>query len=276
MGKQYLVASQYAEGNIYNIKGQYDKSLVNYKAAYAIFKKINQFSGMAETLSNIGLNLIHLKEYKKAEHSLDSAIIINKQLRNYQKLSINYHNKGELYHNINEFYKAQKNFESSLDYAIKTNDKRLIYEAKFGIAEATSALKNYKKAFLSLDEAVILKDSLLSEETENKISDLKANYKYEKEKAILVDFAKNKAIDKAKIDRQIFIRNMSMVVGLFVLIFLSLAFILVRRKREAQIATEKANAKLQTLTSQMNHHFIFNTLNSINDYVLNNEKEDSK
>ncbi len=49
----------------------------------------------------------------------------------------------------------------------------------------------------------------------------------------------------------------------------------VRDKREFQLELNKkvADLKLQTLRAQMNPHFIFNAMNSIQSFVLNNQKE---
>lgn len=274
-GNLYLTASQYSEiGNIFSLKKNFNKALTNYKAAYDIDKKINNVGRMAASLSNIGLTYSHLKLYDKSIKYIDTAISINKNVKDYGKLSINYHNKGETLHKKNNIIKARDNFSTSLFYAKKLGDKRMIYEAKLGISKMASIGKDFKTAFNVLDEALAIRDTLFSDDKNEELAVLKTKYEYEKEKAILeADFQKNKAIDKAKIKQQTLIKNMSIGGGLVGISILAIVLTLLRRKKEAELNGKLATSELRKLRAQLNPHFIFNSLNSINDFVQKNEKE---
>ena len=47
------------------------------------------------------------------------------------------------------------------------------------------------------------------------------------------------------------------------------------RGKQAELQQQAAELKMQTLRTQMNPHFIFNCLNSINRFILENNKPDS-
>ncbi len=50
-----------------------------------------------------------------------------------------------------------------------------------------------------------------------------------------------------------------------------IGFILYRRKEQAQFKTKVADTELKALKAQMNPHFIFNSLNSISDFIVKND-----
>jgi len=274
-GNEFLMATQYEEmGNIYQKKSEFEKSLKNYQSSYQINKKIKNIGKTAISLSNIGVTYRHLKNYREALKYFDSAITINKNLNDYGKLAINFHNKGDSYIGINEFHLARQCFDTSLTYAKKNADNRLIYEAKYGISFSASKEKDYRTAYSQLDEANTLKDSILSENKRDEITRLQAKYEYDKEKAVLqANFAKDKALDQANIQRQVLLRNTAIgggIVGVLTIVF---GFLLVKRKKEAELNEKLSRSRLRAIQAQLNPHFIFNTLNSINDYIQKNNDQ---
>lgn len=277
-GLEHLMASQYSEiATIYSQKKKkYKEALELYKKSLKINKKNQNKIGVSGDYANIGLTYSHLKTYKKAISYLDSAIAINKALKIYDRLSISYHNKGEAYYKSNEILKARKNFDSSHIYAKKINDKRMMYEAKLGVSQTASMQGDYKTAYNVIDEAVIIRDSLISDDKKEQLATLKAKYEFDKEKAILeATHEKDKAIDAANLKRQVLIRNLSIVGGILGLLLLGVGLTLFRRKKEAELNAQLATTELQKLKAQMNPHFIFNTLGSINDFILKNKKEEA-
>lgn len=60
--------------------------------------------------------------------------------------------------------------------------------------------------------------------------------------------------------------------GLFI-IFLINRYLWKKREEEQRYLRRIKEAEMQTLRSQMNPHFLFNTLNSINSYIIQNESE---
>jgi tetratricopeptide (TPR) repeat protein len=89
-----------------------------------------------------------------------------------------------------------------------------------------------------------------------------------------------KQINEATLKQQILTKRL-MLVGIFILLsFLGLGFNIYRINTKRKNDQEKFNLqnqlselKLEALRSQMNPHFIFNALNSINRYILRSDRE---
>src|SRR5690606_27204884 len=53
----------------------------------------------------------------------------------------------------------------------------------------------------------------------------------------------------------------------------SLGFVMYKKRREAQFKYVVANTETKALRAQMNPHFIFNALNSVNNFITINQSE---
>ena len=271
----YSIANTYNNlGKLYGRLEQHDKALKMFNQSYDIKKKMGDKYRIANALTNIGLAYSSLGEPDNALEHLELTKAIYKELKHNSNLSIVFRNIGDVQMGKRQFSEAKKSFDSALAYAKKAKDMRAVYLSKEQLAMAYTNLSNYKKAYQLLNESQDLKDSLLSNENRNQLADLKAAYKYDKERALLeAEFQKKKALDEIKIKQQTFKKNVSIGVGIFSLILVVIGFTLYRLKKEADLNTKIVTSEFQKLKAQMTPHFIFNTLNSINDYVLKNDKQ---
>jgi len=131
-----------------------------------------------------------------------------------------------------------------------------------------------------------MKDSVLSDQANAKF----AAYEYEQKIELL---NKEKEIQQVQLQKQSLQKNILTVSIIFLLILAAIIFrnIVLKRKNEKQqlkheielqqLDSEKAKAELQqqatelemqALRAQMNPHFIFNSLNSINRFILQNDR----
>jgi LytS/YehU family sensor histidine kinase len=87
--------------------------------------------------------------------------------------------------------------------------------------------------------------------------------------------AKDKALQESEIKRQVLIKNTILVavsVGLLLGVFLIWSY---NRRKKAAFDKQVMDTEMKALRAQMNPHFIFNSLNSINRYILENDKENA-
>lgn len=268
-----------------------------------ISKKENDQGNVAEGYSQLADVNIQQKDIYKAEENLNNAYQISKKEAPQQALAIN-QKLADLYVENKNFDKAieakkkvlKENFvkensqekvnqiQELADIYIKKNDPKEavdLLKNAYGIAldkgHTLEAQKSVKKLdslyaisgnvdasmqlyrdFLSKLPSLVSKDRTLVdnkilEDTEQRISQL------EKEKEL-----KDELIRKKNIFNYGLIGVLILLTGLIVFIFRTLKKVQVKNKKIA----------LQSLRREMNPHFIFNSLNSVNHFIAtNNELE---
>ncbi|MFL1013235.1 tetratricopeptide repeat-containing sensor histidine kinase [Flavisericum labens] len=272
------ISNTYANiGKLYGRLGQHQKALEAHKESLKLKEQLDNKYRLANGLTNLGITYSELKQYPNAIENLNKAKLIYKELEHNTNLSTVYKNLGDIYLDKNQSQKAFVQFDSAYIYAKKAEDKRAMFLAKEGLSKALFLKANYKRAYKEQAESLMIKDSLLSNEKRDEYANLKAKYEYEKEKAVLqANFEKDKAIDAAEIKQQMLIRNISIGAGIFGIVVLGIVLTLVRRNKEAKLKGQLATSELQKIRAQLNPHFIFNSLNSIGDYVQKNGKDKAR
>lgn len=270
-----VVACQYNEiGNSYSKLLDFDKAKTAYESSFAMNSGLNNKDDLALSTRGIGISYLNLKEYQKSIEYLNKAVDMFLELEDYGEVANTSLNLGQVFLLKKDPFSAKKYYESSVEYAMKVNDQEIVYSGKIGYSKAANLLSEHKLAYEALNEGVAIKNRLISDEKIEELATLKAQYEYDKEKAILeADFEKNKAIDQANIEKQVFIRNTAIGGGIIGMLALAIGFLLVKHKKEAEFNEQLTSSKLQTIRAQLNPHFIFNTLNSINDFIQRNDKE---
>ena len=261
-------------GQLYSHLGKYDKALAIFDKAMKIKQKIGNPYHIANGLTNIGITNFELKQYTKALKYLNKAKSIYIGIEHLTNLSTVFKSIGDVQLALNHFETAKINYDSALKYAKKSKNKRAVLAAIEGLADTAFKISDFKRAYNFQREAITLKDSLLSDEKRDELAKLEAKYQYDKEKQTLTaNFNRNLSINEANTNQQILIRNASIAVGVVGMLALAIGFTLFRKKREAELDSRIIASELQTLRAQLNPHFIFNSLNSINDFVQKNQKD---
>ncbi len=135
------------------------------------------------------------------------------------------------------------------------------------LSEAYEKSGDYDKALEKYKEYIVLVDSIKESEMQSKLSNELLSTKYQ------IQETKIKELEQKQLEREQAIKQQRItIIGLTVglLLFSLLTYLLVKNIREKQ----RSNMVIQlaSLRSQMNPHFIFNSLNSVNGFISNNDE----
>jgi tetratricopeptide (TPR) repeat protein len=250
-------------GEIYDNLGLNDSSIICYRNVIAFSEQIGWNLGIAEGLGNIA-NVFY------EENLLDSAILYHKKsLELSQKIS-NTLKTTEEYLSLAKLYKEAGKYDSVMSLATKAlqmaNQSDLLMEQgntlKF-IAHFYNSQQNYKEAYNYLQQHYIVQDSISSSDVKNNVAELETRYETK---------LKEQQIELLTTENKIKQQRMWLFIAatiILILAFLIGLFIFLRNKKESFQRQEML--KQQLLRSQMNPHFLFNALGSIQNFMLKNE-----
>lgn len=253
-----LISSTYVNiGSVYEDLNDIGNSLLFYKKALSIFEENHSKRNISLVLGNIASVKLSENELDSANYYTMKAIAINREINNDLGLIMNYNVKGKVF-----FYKNR--IDSSIYYNLKALN---IADSLNTLSEKTKILidlvnsykhkKDYKKAFFYQEQLFVAKDSLSSKDTNSKIETLKVVYETEKKDKEILTLQKD--VYKNRI--QFFIISIVLVL-ISIIIFLFFKQKLIKSKYEAGLFNQRL------LRLQMNPHFIFNSLASIQSFMF--------
>lgn len=177
------------------------------------------------------------------------------------------YNLGKTYLSVSKPDSAIPHLKSSLKTAEQSGDFKLeqksvqelatIYEKK---GQLTLALDLYRRYFLKYDE-------LLEKNGINDRNVLTLNEEFLKQEQRISELIETQKLRDLDFARQ---KKILWSLALIIVVFGLLTWLLVRNIREKQRANMQI--KIQSLRSQMNPHFIFNSLNSVNNFISKNDE----
>ena len=267
----YSIILSNLASDYYNIS-EYDSSKFYIEASNRISRQLEQ-EDLQVTNNNLLASIYtHEKKYTSALTLLNKNIVFFDSVMNPAS-----HIKTLLFRS--EYDTAVHNFTSAETYAERALS--LSRKTDFRIQEALSlqilssinkAMGNYPRAFSYQQELMNLKDSTEREKIATELDDLEVFYKTRQKEQLIQSILKGNNIKDLQLQNGKRL-NFFYLSG-FLMLLVILAIIFYQRNLRNKINMQKIKAELETkvLRLQMNPHFIFNSLNSIENFIMMNEK----
>ncbi|MBT33351.1 MAG: hypothetical protein CMO01_27130 [Thalassobius sp.] len=255
--------------NVYGSINKVDSAIFYYQKALSNGLVESNLTYKANLYSNLSLM------YEKAGEGDSAVMSAEKSLALIEANGIEfvrptaYANASMAYLKNNDLKKAEYYALESLKLSEKQGNLFLQKSAWGTLADLYSGKKEYQKALEAQNKFSILKDSINNQNRRVEINQQQMEF----------DFDKERTLAKAEIERQITLKNNVLLGGGILLLATVVGFILykkrqdvLREKKEAEFKALVSETELKALRSQINPHFIFNSLNSIADYYLKNDQ----
>ncbi len=271
-------------GITYDLMLNSDSAIWYYKLALGINRRNNFSLGIAENLTNLGISYNDIHQYTVAYQYYMESLQLFKILNRPYNISQLQTDIAELYINAPDSFFSRETIPIRERYIraivlLKNTITRCEQEgtqdteqvAWNSLSGAYAKVGNYKKAYEAITKAMLLKDSILNEEKIEATTLQNARADFDKKEAVLLATHEVELIEQKKVKYAL-----AGGVGLL-LIGGSISFAFYKRKRDAlskqrdaELNAEISDTEMKALRAQMNPHFIFNSLNSISDYIAKN------
>jgi len=268
-------------GVVYTELGQQEKALDCGRQALSICRGAGIAYFVPIILNNLGIT------WNKKGMS-DSALAMFGQSVSLAEGSGNYDAKASSLEEIGKIWLARGDYAKAGQYARQSLEiARQLHSAEWqsnawqSLYEVYAHQHRYDKALEAYREYIVYRDSVSTTEKESAMAKKEMQFEFERrEAATRADNDRKAALARAEIDRQGLIRKV-ILAGVLVLAAAAIAgFILYKRRRDAEERRKEADLKakvseteMKVLRLQMNPHFIFNSLNSVSDYIARHETE---
>lgn len=281
-------------GVLYDDAKKYSKALSYYQKALALNKDINDDREIASNMVNMALTYNELKDFSSAYKNINAALNIYKVFTDEYNTAALLNEKGKLFANcsvdfLNEEginsrdrYSTALNFQQqALIIAQKIKSYSLMAQILEDISNTYEKSGSFSNALNIYKQSVVLRDTIFNDAQKQAIVRLEMQYAFDKKEAAqkaLND--KQQALAKQEISKQKLVKNISIITGAILLSAIIISFVFYKKrkdaetkKKDAEFNAEVTETEMKALRAQMNPHFIFNSLNSIADYIDKNETQ---
>ncbi|NQV02965.1 MAG: histidine kinase, partial [Bacteroidia bacterium] len=175
---------------------------------------------------------------------------------------------GTIYRDKKEYKKAEKYYNKSIDVALETRNMENLRWINLDVSDMYLSLGDFKKAYYHYVQYNLYNDSLNDMKFQQGLSEARMKFDVDQQQ-------KELEVLTLKLSNQ---RNLTYGFAAFIFLFVVVGLLIIRQFRlSAKRRISEMNQRIAEMTQanlrqQMNPHFIFNTLNSIQYYMYQHDK----
>lgn len=255
---------------VYTEQGKYHEAVNMYLGSLKLAEDHNFDAFIPTICNNLSRTYIYLLENEKATKYLSIGIQKAKELNNVYALSILKRNLADVYFKENNLEQAESLLLESISLAKLNNTIEWEAQSLKLLYQVYEKQRQSQKAFDAYKMYIELRDSIVNEDKKAEL--IKRDLIFENDK--------KQAIAHAEIEKQKLLKKGTIIGGSSLILATLIGFVLYYRKQnavalkqEAEFNAKVSDTELKALRAQMNPHFIFNALNSINDFIVKNDAE---
>ena len=251
-------------GAMYDHLKNYDEAIKYHLKALTLAKEINDKIKISDAHNNLALTYFKIEKYDEALKYGLVHLKMNEEIGSIADIGSSYNTMGKIYFGLKKYDDADIYLKKALEIAKKTGSLFQLNDSYKFLVINDSARGNYLDALAHYRMHVNARDSMFNKESTEKMLQTQIKYDFDKKAASLKAKQDLKdALTKEEIQKERFLKiTIVIVAALLVLIML---LIINRRKAKHSLQVNKLENK--TLRSQLNPHFIFNALASIQKYM---------
>ncbi|TVQ89457.1 MAG: hypothetical protein EA393_07035 [Bacteroidetes bacterium] len=256
-------------GDIYLFMIQADSALVYYNTAKSIYENMEHKQGLAEIHESIGSFCSSQLAYTEAGKNYSVSQQLYEELEMLASLAGVLVKQGNILGSQGYLYQAIDKYSQGLEIGLKLNMPHLKMNAYSGLSEVFLVLGEIEESFLNYKKYHEMKDLLFTMESNRYLTEIETQYETEqnRQKLLLLE-SQNKLSQEREARSKMIILVM---VGFIVIMLLWILLYL--RHNRLKNGHERIQLQLKLFRSQMNPHFIFNSLGSIQSSILNEEPD---
>jgi tetratricopeptide (TPR) repeat protein len=258
-------------GECYEAQGKLEPALQNFRKSLVYNEIIDSEKGKIICNYSIAHVYVHNGKISEAikilQTNLNRAIALGDQ----EIVTIIYINLGWALIRLGDYEAAEINLKAGLDLAKNYDLNAEIAEANKFLSELWIKRDDYEKGMGYYKEFKKYEERITNSLNLRYVNDMILRYESQIKANQLQRLSEENESVRLKLRKN---RTILIVIAIFLILLIGILYILYR---QSQLNAEKKLLTLEQsmLRSQMNPHFLFNSLNSIKLYIINNEKKNA-
>lgn len=255
----------------------------DYKAALEVFKRALPYAdadstcqSQANLYSNVGIVYMRLDEFTKASTYLKRALGFQQKTGNLQHYAATLNTLGSLLIGMKNFDEAETYLKQGYEVASHLGARSVIANYYRNMGLLCRKTNRHKEAYEWVERYINLNDSLLNESDLQQLADAEARYNLEVKNRELQLAHTTAALQDSELKRTWLWLLLSL---LLLLTAITIVFLLYRNSRlrrqmnehltteNRYLQAENILSRYEVLRSQINPHFLFNSLNALNSLI---------
>jgi len=287
----YMAQALSSIANTYQYEGKYDTALSYYQQTIPVFLKHNDIYRTGNAYENIAIAYENKNQYSEALKNMLLATQYYRRLNSKIDMAYAYSGLAGIYAQTGDADQALLNYKIALELATATSEKNLQQSVLAGLSDVYVKINDYKNAYLLLDSSDKIKDSLFTKDKQDELLKLQTEFETERKQK------ENQLLKTQNLTASLQLeRNREWLIaasaGLLVLAILLYALYKNHQskikniqnlkelntkleKQKEEISRINTILQLKALRAQMNPHFIFNCMSSIQESMLTGSIEDA-
>ena len=258
-----------ALGSVYIKLEQPDSAHIFYDHAKTIYTRMGHNPGLAEIHESLG-TLNHSQAFYEAalDHYIQSQHIYS-SLEMMDRVAGLQIKQGNVLYKMQQTDEAIIRYFNGLDTAEELDLPKVRMDAHHGLSLLYAHLGAYEEAFRHHTQFIVLRDDLFAFETNLHIAEVEARYDAEKSRNRILLLEQAQQISQGREAR-----NRLIMIGMSAFILLMILWLLLYlRHLRLKSINEQMLLQHKLLRTQLNPHFIFNSLGSIQSTIINKEPD---
>jgi len=186
-------------GLIYGMLGDDEEALSHHLTALKIKRETGEKAQVAVCHQNIGLIYARQGKFSEALEEFRSSLRINEEIRDKRSIAFCCSNIGDIYIRSGQCNEARNYLNKGLSISIEIGTKSNTRDIYRNLSKLDSAVGNFQQAFIDYKLYTDYKDSLLNENTNKQIEDLKEQYESEKREEKILQLENEKKINSLQL-----------------------------------------------------------------------------